>query len=145
MLDALLAHLRDMDHPVVFESDVYEGSEVGDVADDTGDDASLSEIFDLGESLFEGDGGELFAGVEAGFGELFDDVFEGGFAYVELLGYALGIAQVVVAGESFGDGVAFGVDAGVVKEAFAVAYADEPCGLLVGFGSETFDVEEGFF
>ena len=139
MLDALLAHLGDVDHPVVFESDVYEGTEVGDVSDDAGDDAALFEMCDFGESLFEGDGGELFAGVEAGFGQFLDDVSESGFAYIEFLGDALGVAQIVVVFQSLGDGVALGVDAGVVKEALAVAYADETGGLLVGFGAKAFD------
>lgn len=80
VLDEVVGELADVDEPLGVDTYVDEGSEVGDVGDDAGQELADAKVGGLMDGRVELEGVQRFARVEAWFVELLQDVLQGGQA-----------------------------------------------------------------
>ena len=148
--DVFIGQLTDVDESVLMDTDVNEGSEIGDICHNSRQFHAFVQVFNGLNTGVELEGFNLFAGVTAGFLQLFHDIRKGGESNVggnvsldiNLLARTFIINKVsdravVVLSHLFDDVVALRVYGAVVEWILGFWYAQESSTLLIGGRTES--------
>jgi len=77
MGDPFVTQLRDVDEPVVFQTEIHKGPEIHDAPDHSGNNTSLSQHGNVGHVIPERDLRQFLPRIEAGFLQFPNNIFQG--------------------------------------------------------------------